>query len=140
MSTASTRYTAAAAYDAGKVVYNSTGTTAAVCDADTSQAATSALRPLGPLRRSVASGGEASIANGGEATFVAGGAIADGDLLICEDGGAGDVIALNTTTLASLFADGDPVYVVGRACEAAADGEIFAGVVNVYLLSASEPA
>ncbi len=77
---------------------------------------------------------------GDEVTFIAGGAIADGDVLICLDGGSGVVVALNTTTIASLFADGDPIYTVGIASAAAASGTTFPGVHNVQLISASEPA
>lgn len=137
---ASTKYTAAAAYTPSIVVYNSTGTTAAACDADSSQAATSLLRPLGVLAASVASGGECDIVTYGEATVVSDGTIANGDLLICKDGGAGTVIPLNTTTLAALFADGDPIYVVGRALEAAASGTACRMFVAPYLFSHSEPA
>jgi hypothetical protein len=137
----STKYTLGAALSPGFVVYNSTGTTAAVCDADSSQAATSALRPLGVLRAGGALGDEAVISvQGDKVTFIAGGTIADGDALICLDGGGGVVVALNTTTIASLFADGDPIYTVGIASAAAASGTTFPGIHDVQLRSASEPA
>ena len=137
----STKYNLGAALQPGIVVYNSTGTTARVCDADSSQAATSALRPLGPLRSGGAIGDEAHIAKDGEyATFVAGGAIADGDLLTCLDGGNGTVIAVTGTTLASLFADGNPVNIIGIAQESASSGTGFTGLVMHQLISASEPA
>lgn len=137
----STKYTLGAALSTGVVVYNSTGTTAAACDADTSAAATAALRPLGVLRSGGALGDEAVISKQGEeVTFIAGGAIADGDRLVCGDGTGGFVVALNTTTLASLFADGNPIYSVGVASAAAASGTTFPGVHDIQLISASEPA
>ncbi len=137
----STRYTLGAAIQAGPVVYNSTGTTVAVCDADSSAAATAALRPLGALRTGGALGDEAHISADGErVTLLAGGAIADGDRLVCLDGGGGAVVALNTTTLASLFADGNPIYSIGVAQAAAASGTSFPALQNVQLISASEPA
>jgi hypothetical protein len=137
----STKYTLGAATSPGFVVYNSTGTTAAVCDADSSQAATSALRPLGVLRAGGGTGDEAVISKQGEEVpFIAGGVISDGDRLICLDGGGGVVVALTTATLASLFADGDPIYSVGVASEPAASGTTFVGVHDIQLITASEPA
>ena len=137
----STKYTLGAALEPGIVVYNSTGTTVVACDADTDQATTSALLPLGPLRSGGASGDEAHIAKDGEfATFIAGGAIADGDLLTCLDGGSGTVVAVSDTTIATLFADGDPIYIIGIAQESASSGTGFTGLVTHQLISASEPA
>lgn len=137
----STKYTLGAALSPGVVVYNSTGTTVAVCDADSSAAATAALRPLGALRSGGASGDEANISRDGElVTMIAGGAISDGDRLVCLDGGGGMVIALTTATLASLFADGNPIYSIGTAQAAAASGTTFPALQNVQLISASEPA
>jgi len=136
----STKYTAGAALNATAVVYNSTGTTAAACDADDSQAKTSMLRPLGVLASQVASGEECDIITYGEATALVNGAVSDGDLLVCKDGMGGQVTALTTAILNSEFADGDEIYVVGRALEAAATGTACRIFVAPYLISHSEPA
>ncbi len=132
------KFTAAADLSVARVVYNDSGSTLAECDANSSQAATSLLRPVGVTSESVASGEEVSYVVDGEVSFTASGTIAAGDALICEDGESGRVIALNTTTINSLFADGDEVYVVGRAFEDATDGTVFPGKFAPYLIQTSE--
>lgn len=132
------KFTAAAALSVARVLYNNSGSTLAECDADSSQAATSLLRPVGVTAESVASGEEVSYVVDGEVSFTAAGAISAGDLLIAADGTGGRVIALNASTINSEFADGDEVYVVGRAFEDAADGTIFPGKFAPYLIQTSE--
>ena len=123
----------------GLVVYNNAGTTVAVCDADSSQAATSLLRPLGALAQGVASGDEVQILTGSGVPLVSTGAVQEGDMLICEDGEGGKVIPVTPTVLNTLFADGDEIYVVGVAEETTAGaGGVLANVAP-YLFSHSEP-
>ncbi len=114
--TSSTKRTASAAMAVpGVIVYADGAATAAVCDADSSEAATVALRPLGALAQSVASGDEVEILTGPGCTLVATGAVQEGDLLVCADGTGGYVTALTATYADTELADGDPVYVVGIA-------------------------
>ena len=81
--TSSTKRTASAAMaNPGVIVYADGAATAAVCDADSSAAATVALRPLGALAQSVASGDEVEILPGPGCTLVATGAVQEGDLLV----------------------------------------------------------
>lgn len=135
----STKYTLGAALSPGVVVYNSTGTTAAACDADTSATATAALRPLGALRSGGALGDEAVVAADGEiVTMIAGGAIADGDVLVCKDGTGGFVVPF--TSVAASLSDGDPIYTLGRAQAAAASGATVPVLQSVQLILASIPA
>jgi hypothetical protein len=134
----STKYTLGAALSAGVVVYNSASTTAAACDADSSASATVALRPLGALRASGASGDEAVIAADGETVaMTAGGAIADGDMLVCLDGAGGQVVPLSS--VAASLANGDPIYTIGRAQAAAASGTTVMVHQSVQLIFASIP-
>jgi hypothetical protein len=135
----STKYTLSAALPPGIVVYNSTGTTAAPCDADTSASATAALRPLGVLRSGGAQGDEAVIAADGElVTVTVASAVADGDVLVCGDGDAG--AAVSFLSVAASFADGDGVMTIGRAQAAAASGGTVTMLQNVQLIFASIPA
>ena len=132
--TSSTKRTASAAMAVpGVIVYADGAATAAVCDADSSAAATVALRPLGALAQSVASGDEVEILTGPGCTLVATGAVQEGDLLICVDGGAGYVTPLTASTADTLLADGDPVYVVGIAEQTTtAAGAVLANVAPYF--------
>lgn len=127
--TSSTKRTATAAIaNPGVVVYADGATTAAVCDADSSNAATAALRPLGVLMQSVAAGDECEIATGPGIPVQNLDAVEEGDLLICADGESGKVTPLTAATADSLLADGDPVYVVGRAEQTASAGSVLATI------------
>jgi hypothetical protein len=123
---------------AGAVCYTSSSTTV-ICDADSSQAATAALKPTGVCTVSAAAGEYTQLAgeNAQGVTYIAGtGGVAVGDLLVCEDGGAGAVI----TYASSDYSDGDDVYVLGRAHSAAAAGAQFRGSFRPYLTTPSNPA
>lgn len=132
--TSSTKRTASAAMaNPGVIVYADGAATAAVCDADSSAAATVALRPLGALAQSVASGAEVEVLTGPGCSVLTTGAVQEGDLLICSDGSGGYVTPLTATTADTLLADGDPVYVVGIAEQTtAAAGVVLANVAPYF--------
>jgi hypothetical protein len=119
-----------AAITAGRVVYLDSGEWAH-CDADSSQSATAALRPLGVAQASAAADApDASIYDEqfDSVPFVAGsGAISEGDLLVCEDGEGGKVMTFD----AADYTPGDVVWTVGTAKTDAAAGANFRGSLDI---------
>lgn len=124
-------------YTAGSVVYISSSTLLP-CDADSSQAATAALLPVGVASETCAVGEFGTLY--GESPqgipYRAAGAIPAGSMLVCADGEAGAVIAYDVGD----YSDGDEIYIVGTAHETAAAGNTFRGSFAPRLLSLSIPA
>ncbi len=135
MNYVSTRKQAATVLLAARVVYENGSGKWAYCDADTSQTATAQLQPRGVTSASVNTADDYATAILGEnpqgVTYTAGAAITEGDLLVCEDAGDGQV---------SAYADGDVIYILGQAHEDASDGAVFLGSFRPYLMTVSKPA
>lgn len=140
MNYVSTRKQAATALLAARVVYENGSGKWAYCDADTSQTATAQLVPRGVTTASVNTADDYASAIAGEnpqgVTYTAGAAITEGQMLVCEDAGDGQVIPFAVAA----YADGDIIYILGQAHEDAADGALFSGSFRPYLMTVSKPA
>ena len=111
------------------------GTGAVALLDDATQATTVTVKPLGVSATEAASGDEIAVIDFGESVFVAGtSGVAQGDSLVAE-AGTGKLIAY----VESAYADGQIVWIVGRAQEAVAANALGNCFVNIYQFSVSNP-
>lgn len=102
---------------------------------DATQATTVTVKPLGISATEAANNEEIAVIDFGEATFVAGtSGVAQGDSLVAE-AGTGKLIAY----VESAYANGQVVFIIGRAQEAVAANALGNCFVSIYQLSVSNP-